>query len=176
MRWHRPGRSHTAFQKKFSGISSRRRDMKHSPAALSGHTNGVRADCSGGQNVERYDKPAIGTRSGLKYFRTSPLIDRCSSWRTDILLGRRTVCLVSGDAPRAPRQRSQRDRTTWKRMEKLVERCGPSPGHLTHGPLNASASNTQGGSRMREFRTYGSVRGALSNERPYRDRLCKRNP
>jgi hypothetical protein len=33
---------------------------------------------------------------------------------------------------------------------------------------------------MREFRTYGSVRGALSNERPYRDRpgmtlkaLCK---
>ena len=47
----------------------------------------------------------------------------------------------------------------------------PSPGHLTRGPLNASASNTQGGSRMREFRTYGSVRGALSNGRPYRDPL-----
>ena len=28
---------------------------------------------------------------------------------------------------------------------------------------------TQGGSRMRESRLYGSVRGALSNERPYRD-------
>ena len=27
----------------------------------------------------------------------------------------------------------------------------------------------QGGSRMRESRTCGSVRGALSNERPYRD-------
>ena len=27
---------------------------------------------------------------------------------------------------------------------------------------------TRGGSRMREFRTYGSVRGALSNGRPYR--------
>jgi hypothetical protein len=27
----------------------------------------------------------------------------------------------------------------------------------------------RGGSRMRESRTYGSVRGALSNERPYRD-------
>ena len=25
---------------------------------------------------------------------------------------------------------------------------------------------------MRESRTYGSVRGALSNERPYRDRSC----
>ena len=31
-------------------------------------------------------------------------------------------------------------------------------------------SHTRGGSRMRESRTYGSVRGALSNERPYRDR------
>ena len=35
---------------------------------------------------------------------------------------------------------------------------------------SASPSSTRGGSRMRESRTYGSVRGALSNERPYRDR------
>ena len=34
----------------------------------------------------------------------------------------------------------------------------------------ASPSRTQGGSRMRESRLCGSVRGALSNERPYRDR------
>ena len=34
---------------------------------------------------------------------------------------------------------------------------------------NASPSDTQGGSRMPESGTYGSVRGALSNERPYRD-------
>src|SRR6266540_4187011 len=33
------------------------------------------------------------------------------------------------------------------------------------------AVNTRGGSRMRESRTYGSVRGALSNERPYRVRF-----
>src|SRR6266511_2968401 len=33
------------------------------------------------------------------------------------------------------------------------------------------AVNTRGGSRMRESRTYGSVRGALSNERPYRVRI-----
>ena len=31
------------------------------------------------------------------------------------------------------------------------------------------AVDTQGGNRMRESCTYGSVRGALSNERPYRD-------
>ena len=37
---------------------------------------------------------------------------------------------------------------------------------------NALPSHTRGGSRMRESRTYGSVRGALSNERPYRVRLC----
>ena len=36
----------------------------------------------------------------------------------------------------------------------------------------ALPSTTRGGSRMRESRTYGSVRGALSNERPYRDRTC----
>ena len=32
------------------------------------------------------------------------------------------------------------------------------------------AVDTRGGSRMRESRTYGSVRGAGSNLRPYRDR------
>src|SRR5882724_13252282 len=37
----------------------------------------------------------------------------------------------------------------------------------------ASPSPTQGGSRMRESRTYGSVRGALRNERPYRDRFAR---
>src|SRR6266513_2775506 len=34
---------------------------------------------------------------------------------------------------------------------------------------NALPSHTQGGSRMPELGPYGSVRGALSNERPYRD-------
>src|SRR5258706_11467153 len=36
-----------------------------------------------------------------------------------------------------------------------------------------SPSLTRGGSRMRESRTYGSVRGALSNGRPYRDRFAR---
>src|SRR5580693_3836492 len=45
----------------------------------------------------------------------------------------------------------------------------PNRASSTPGPTSASPSNTQGGSRMRESRTYGSVRGALSNERPYRD-------
>jgi hypothetical protein len=39
-----------------------------------------------------------------------------------------------------------------------------------------SPSSTRGGSRMRESRTYGSVRGALSNERPYRDRARRAVP
>src|SRR5258708_17723563 len=34
--------------------------------------------------------------------------------------------------------------------------------------------STRGGSPMRESRTYGSVRGALSNERPYRDHSIDR--
>src|SRR4051812_17522040 len=45
----------------------------------------------------------------------------------------------------------------------------PCLGYPTRGRLSASASNTQGGSRMRESRTYGSVWGALSDGRPYRD-------
>ena len=32
---------------------------------------------------------------------------------------------------------------------------------------------TRGGSRMRESRTYGSVRGTLSNGRPYRDQFSE---
>jgi len=38
---------------------------------------------------------------------------------------------------------------------------------------NGLPSLTQGGSRMRESRTSGSVRGAPSNGRPYRDRLFR---
>src|SRR5215475_159778 len=33
----------------------------------------------------------------------------------------------------------------------------------------SSPSHTQGGSRVREFRSHGSVRGAAGNSRPYRD-------
>ena len=47
----------------------------------------------------------------------------------------------------------------------------PSPAFSTPGSATASPSNIGGGSRMRESRTYGSVRGALSNGRPYRDPL-----
>src|SRR5713226_100972 len=45
----------------------------------------------------------------------------------------------------------------------------PDPASFIPGPTNALPLLTQGGSRMRASRTYGSVRGALSNERPYRD-------
>jgi hypothetical protein len=42
---------------------------------------------------------------------------------------------------------------------------------IRHDP--SCAVRTRGGSRMRESCTYGSVRGALSNERPYRDPFAK---
>ena len=41
--------------------------------------------------------------------------------------------------------------------------------HTASVTKNALPSHTQGGSRMPELGPYGSVRGALSNERPYRD-------
>ena len=52
--------------------------------------------------------------------------------------------------------------------------ASPDPVSFTPGPATASPSNTRGGSRMRESRPYGSVRGARSNARPYRD-SCARN-
>src|SRR6266446_8913882 len=42
---------------------------------------------------------------------------------------------------------------------------------FTIGRANASPSNTQGGSPVRESRTPGSVRGVLSNGHSYRDSL-----
>src|SRR6266567_4363066 len=43
------------------------------------------------------------------------------------------------------------------------------PASFIRGPKSASPSNTRGGSRVPEWGPLGSVRGALSNERPYRD-------
>ena len=70
---------------------------------------------------------------------------------------------------RALRRRSQKDRMTWERMTKLADDWLPKPRILHPWPNSGSPSNTRGGSRMREFRSYGSVRGALSNGRPYRE-------
>src|SRR5437660_10222273 len=45
----------------------------------------------------------------------------------------------------------------------------PGPASFIRGPKSALPSNTRGGSRVPELGPLGSVRGALSNERPYRD-------
>ena len=54
---------------------------------------------------------------------------------------------------------------------KHVPGTGPGKRVTSTGPHTAGClpSDTRGGSRMRECRTYGSVRGARSNARPYRD-------
>jgi Reverse transcriptase (RNA-dependent DNA polymerase) len=51
-----------------------------------------------------------------------------------------------------------------------------NPESFILGRANASPSNTRGGSLVRESRTPGSVRGLLSNEHPYRDRIPLINP
>src|SRR5215217_2642016 len=45
----------------------------------------------------------------------------------------------------------------------------PARTSFTPGRVNVSPSDTQGGSRVPELGSLGSVRGALSNGRPYRD-------
>jgi group II intron reverse transcriptase/maturase len=73
---------------------------------------------------------------------------------------------------RALRRRGQRGKTTWAAINRsIVWRIAgfQETASFIDGRANASPSNTQGGSRMREFRSYGSVRGARRNARPYRD-------
>ena len=71
--------------------------------------------------------------------------------------------------PRTLRRRSQKDRTTWQRVIKLADAWLPRLRISTPGQASASPSSIRGRSRMPECRTSGSVRGALSNGRPYRD-------
>ena len=57
----------------------------------------------------------------------------------------------------------------WSDMAKLISQWLPQPRIQHPWPNQRSPSNTQGGSRMREGRTYGFMRGAHSDMRPYRD-------
>jgi RNA-directed DNA polymerase len=70
---------------------------------------------------------------------------------------------------RSLRRRSQKDRTTWRRITKLADDFLLRARILHPRPEVALALSTRGGSRVPELGTLGSVRGALSNERPYRD-------
>ena len=89
--------------------------------------------------------------------------------RPTFVLSRRSATM-SSDSGAAPCsgavRRIERHGRTWTGWR--IAGC-PNPGYPIPGLLSAFASNTRGGSRMREFRPYGSVRGAPSNGRPYRD-------
>ena len=84
-----------------------------------------------------------------------------------------TTSSNSGAAPCSGEARKiERRGQTWTGWR--IAGC-PNPGYPILGYLSAIASNTQGGSRMREFCPYGSVQGAPGNGRPYRD-LCQAAP
>jgi RNA-directed DNA polymerase len=70
---------------------------------------------------------------------------------------------------RSLRRRSQKHSMTWERFTQLATTGFPNRESFIPGRKGGSPSNTRGGSRMPELGPYGSVRGALSNERPYRD-------
>ena len=74
---------------------------------------------------------------------------------------------------RALRRRSQKDGFTWERMTKLADDWVPSRISFILGPTCALTSNTRGRSRMPKSGLSGSVRGAPSNGRPYRDTLSR---
>jgi hypothetical protein len=73
---------------------------------------------------------------------------------------------VTAQWRRSLSRRSQKDPVTWTRIAALAQEWLPKPRILHPGLRSASPSDTRGGSRMRETRPYGSVRGALGNELP----------
>lgn len=72
-------------------------------------------------------------------------------------------------APLAPATRQPRHDDPGT-VQAAAGRCLPKPRILIPGLTDGSPSNTRGGSRMRESRTYGPAQRARSNTRPYRDR------
>ncbi len=71
---------------------------------------------------------------------------------------------------RSLRRRSQKDWTTKEADRAVGQRLAPQNRRsFTPGRNGGSPSNTRGGSRMPELGPYGSVRGALSNGRLYRN-------
>ena len=104
------------------------------------------------------------SRATLAYFAV-PTNSRARLERSGIAVSRPLATHASGGAAR-------RMRFTWERMDEAGRTIGSrnreDPSSLAQ--QFASPSNTQGRSRMREFRLSGSVRGASSNGRPYRER------
>jgi hypothetical protein len=89
----------------------------------------------------------------------------------------------SGDAIVAVKPTNKAERSAAEPVERRAEAKGNAGRQSTHRAQyrvrvaqalacirRIIAVDTRGGSRMRESCTYGSVRGAPSNGRPYRDR------
>src|SRR6266498_4817606 len=89
----------------------------------------------------------------------------------------------SGDAIVAVKPTNKAERSAAEPVERRAEAKGNAGQHRTHRAQyrvrvaqalacirRLFAVDTRGGSRMRESCTYGSVRGAPSNGRPYRNR------
>jgi hypothetical protein len=70
---------------------------------------------------------------------------------------------------RTLQRRSERDGSTWQRIEKLAAEWLSNRESSIPGQASALPSGTRGTSGMRESCLYGSVRGGRGNPVPYRD-------
>src|SRR5271163_3171103 len=78
--------------------------------------------------------------------------------------------LAEEPAEPRPGTKGNADQQSTHRTQSRV-RVTQALNRVRQGPTCALTSNTRGRSRMPELGPSGSVRGALSNERPYRDTL-----
>src|SRR3954447_8803452 len=93
---------------------------------------------------------------------TMPCRPTAVPWRRSATTSSTSGDARCGDAARRTARRGRGSPTTGS----------PNRASFTLGRSNALPSDTRGGSRMRECRTYGSVRGVRSNTHSYRNSLC----
>ncbi len=115
------------------------------------------------------DAPAHSPAGAVAEAGRHRLLPPTMPWRPTVVPWRRsaTPSSPSGDARCGDAARRTARRGTGSLQSPTTG--SRSRAFFTPGRSSALPSDTQGGSRMPEWDPSGSVRGALSNERPYRD-------
>src|SRR6516162_2654715 len=166
------------------GTSRERRPCRESNATWTGPLSEAMPACRG-RRADHAQKDRVGTWENPRSARAIPLLVRIGKGKPIAddertrEVGPSSSSYEAGEQGGAIR-RGAGGAKGWDQGECKPAAHGPDaePGNRVTG-AGAHTSNrknsdlpslTRGGSRMRESRTYGSVRGAGSNLRPYRDR------
>jgi RNA-directed DNA polymerase len=177
-----------AFGRRAAQERAERGESKPESFDFLGFTHCIGRDTRGCYQVKRLTmktrmrKTLSAIRERLMTRRHEPIAD-VGRWLRSVLRGYYHYHAVPGNLPRldgfrtevcrawrrALLRRSQRHRLSWLRFNRLTRRYVPACRLVHPLPPYRLRVNTEGKSRMRQFRSYGSVRGPRGNTRSYRD-------